>query len=426
MLYTILVIIAVIVSVVIVLNVMREGDGTRWLSTRATAEHTAEGAVASVQTVTSDRTVLRDAAPELTASSRRDALTDMCSRSAIGERLEPAADQRPATVVVFLLDSADVITAGNERYLRLSAGICMPTPSVLVPQLEQAELAARLAQMAGGGPVAEFTDSLERVATETRVNIQALRRAVEDHEFVVHYQPIVDMRDRRLVGLEALLRWQQPEHLVVARDFVGLAEQFGFIDRLGAEVERLMLSDLVPLREAVGDSTLALNLNVSAAQLLSADFLVRIISVLDRMANSGLELHLELTETAMMVDPERACAVLGQLRNHGARVVLDDFGTGFSSISWLHKLPVDAIKLDSSFVTGLAVDPVSARIVRTIMTLATELGLAVTGEGIETQDQREALINLGCIQGQGYLFGRPMPASDLAAYIEQSDFRSGR
>ena len=467
-----------------------EGDATRWLSTRATAEHTADGVITSVLTVTSDRTALQRAALELAATSRRDALTGMCSRSAIGEKLEPATDQRPASVVAFLLDSADTMTAGlsravaddvvvalaerigsfvghgetvgrtapagfavvaaeprrakalaeqvvesmsaplmaggQERYLSLSAGICTPTSSVSVPQLEQAELAGLLAQMAGGGRVAEFTDSLEQAASETRANIQALRRAVEDQEFVVHYQPIVDLRDGHLVGLEALLRWQQPEGLVVAQDFVGLAEQFGFVDSLGAEVERLMLSELVPLWKGIGDANLALNLNVSAAQLLSAAFLTRIISALDSMASSGLELHLELTETSMMVDPERACAALEQLRSRGARVVLDDFGTGYSSISWLHKLPVDAIKLDCSFVTGVAEDPASARIVRTIMTLATELGLAVTAEGIETQAQRETLINLGCTQGQGYLFGRPMPASDLAAYIAQSDFRSGR
>ena len=156
---------------------------------------------------------------------------------------------------------------------------------------------------------------------------------------------------------------------------------------------------------------------MSAQQLDTATFAPRMGAAVDRFAAAGIQVHLELTETAIMADPEEACAVLNELRSHGARIVLDDFGTGFSAISWLHQLPVDAIKLDRSFVTGLPDDDASMRIARLITALANELDLALTAEGVETEDQRRALLALGCTQAQGFLFARPAPLGDLLARL---------
>lgn len=307
-------------------------------------------------------------------------------------------------------DIADVAT-----YLHVSAGIS-GTVAGLAARVEHAELAARVAQEAGGSRVAVFDPSMTAAADDTRGVIHGLRRALDHGELVVHYQPIVALDDGRVLGAEALVRWDRPGHgLVGPAEFIEVAERSGLIDDVGAAVERLATEELVGNRGALGGPAFALNLNISAHQLSNRAFPGRIGEVLAALERADVALHLELTETAILADPAQACTVLAELRDCGARIVLDDFGTGFSAISWLHQLPVDAIKLDRTFVTGLPDDEASVRIARLVTALANELDLDLTAEGVETEQQRRALIDLGCSQAQGYLFGRPGPLADLHA-----------
>jgi EAL domain-containing protein (putative c-di-GMP-specific phosphodiesterase class I) len=243
--------------------------------------------------------------------------------------------------------------------------------------------------------------------------ITGLRRAIDRHEFVVHYQPIVDLRDGSLLGSEALVRWQRPGgDLVPPDEFIGAAEQAGLIADIGAAVLDQVTHDL-GRRLHTSTTTFSVSVNVSASELDEPTWADRVLVAGQELARSGIELEIELTETAVMQDPEHACIVLEKVRAGGVRVVLDDFGTGFSTISWLHRLPVDALKVDRSFVTNLASDPDCARIVAVTISLAHELGLSITAEGIEDRAERDLLTELGCHRGQGFLFARPIPIDEL-------------
>jgi predicted signal transduction protein with EAL and GGDEF domain len=461
---------------------------TRWLETRAVVEPAADGSIASLLTVTSDRTAARRAADELATAARRDVVTGLPNRIAVDELVEQgshpstAPPREPRAVVAVVLDDADAMIAGLGRlaadqiavamadrlrqvvdgddvlarvdrtgyavvtrrldelgrlaaaavdafadpieldgeavHLRASAGVSAPDEDRAVPALEHAELAARFAQDAGAGRVATFTPSMVTEVADIRAVIQGLRRGIDRDELVVHYQPIVALDDGRVLGAEALVRWQRPDHgLVGPVEFIEIAEQSGLIDDIGAAVERITRDELLGSRPSPAPS-FALNLNVAAPQLAASAFPARIGETIAAFAAAGIDLHLELTETAIMADPAEACAVLAGLRDAGARIVLDDFGTGFSAISWLHQLPVDAIKLDRSFVSGLPDDDASLRIARLVTTLANELDLALTAEGVETDEQRRALVALGCTQAQGYLFARPAPLADLLLALD--------
>ena len=242
-----------------------------------------------------------------------------------------------------------------------------------------------------------------------------LRRAIERQEFVLHYQPKVNFSDGRIAGVEALIRWQDPEQgLVPPGDFIPALEEIGLIGTVGrwalgqalADQRRWCAAGFAPLRVAV---------NVSPLQLQRPDFAAHIGEIVT--ANGGAALELEITESVIMENVDRSVAVLKEIRNHGVNVVIDDFGTGYCSLSYLTQLPVTSLKIDRSFVIKLLEGPESIAIVSSIITLAHALKLRVVAEGIETMEQARLLRLLACDEAQGYLYSRPVPAAEIETLL---------
>ena len=232
----------------------------------------------------------------------------------------------------------------------------------------------------------------------------------------LHYQPIVTLHDRRIVGMEALLRWQDPERgLVMPATFVPIAEETGLIGALG---EWVLEQSCAQLRvwHSQGLSHLRMAVNVSTRQIEG-----RLIATVERvLAQSGLApefLELELTEGVMLVLSDDVLDTLTALRDMGVRLVIDDFGTGYSSLSYLRDLRFHLLKIDRSFVANIHDSPSDTQITRTILLMAQGLGLQTVAEGIETERQYDFLRTHGCEYGQGIFFSRPLPADELAALL---------
>jgi diguanylate cyclase (GGDEF)-like protein len=257
----------------------------------------------------------------------------------------------------------------------------------------------------------------ERLALEHR-----LRAALDEHQFVLHYQPQVSLATGRIEGAEALLRWQDPERgLVYPAQFLAVLESSGMIVAVGEWVLRQAAEDcgrwhragLGPLRAAV---------NVSAQQIRRRSFVEHVLAAAQPCIGEGYGIDLEITESGLLHDVEGASRRLRELRLAGLRVALDDFGTGYSSLGLLSKLPVDLVKIDRSFIAGLPADRASVTLVSSVIGLASAFELKVVAEGVETMGQLETLRELGCDQSQGYLHSRPIPLEELEKLLrEQQD-----
>jgi diguanylate cyclase (GGDEF)-like protein len=246
---------------------------------------------------------------------------------------------------------------------------------------------------------------------------RSLHGAVERGEFHVEYQPIVDAVGGRLAGLEALLRWRHPSRGPVSPTvFIPFAEQSGQILEMGQWVLEQAWRDQASWGRE-GSTGVTVSVNVSTHQFMSAGFVGTVASLLDTTSADPELLTLEMTESFLVRDRGRAVIVLGELKDLGVKLALDDFGTGYSSLSYLMTLPIDTIKIDRSFIANLGVDSASHTIVAAIIQLAHGLGMTVVSEGVETAEQRQELIDLGCDACQGFYFGRPAPASTLETLL---------
>jgi len=273
--------------------------------------------------------------------------------------------------------------------------------------LQNAGAALYRAKRLGGNQHQFYVPEMNSLALNHLALEASLRRAVDNQEFVTHYQPVVDLQSNRIVGLEALVRWQHPEMgLLPPAEFLGLAEDTGLISDISALVMRSACHQTRQW-QLQGFSDLRIAVNVSARHFRQKDFIDRIRQIL---THSGLHpnfLELELTETSIMENPESAREILTEIRQMGARVAIDDFGTGYSSLSYLKRFPIDTLKLDRSFVNGVTTDRHDAALVTAMVTLAHNLDLRVVAEGIETKEQLDFLRRLKCDEGQGYLFSKP-------------------
>ncbi|MDH0301892.1 MULTISPECIES: EAL domain-containing protein [unclassified Pseudomonas] len=250
-----------------------------------------------------------------------------------------------------------------------------------------------------------------------------LRRALERNEFELWYQPKVDLFSGRLEGVEALLRWRDPEHgLVSPGEFIPLAERTGLIIPLGERVLELACAQLAEWR-ANGDVSGPLAINVAALQIERSDYVTSLASALERHGLPASLLEVEITESLLMESQQQACAVLAQLQAMGVATAVDDFGTGYSSLAYLRALPIDHLKIDRAFIKDLPGDDDAIAIARAIIDLGHALGFRITAEGIETQEQYGFLRNAGCDQGQGFLLGRPMPAEALRRWLTDNHER---
>jgi EAL domain-containing protein (putative c-di-GMP-specific phosphodiesterase class I) len=253
------------------------------------------------------------------------------------------------------------------------------------------------------------------VQTYDRLALQMeLRDALEQEQLVLVYQPSLDLRTETVTGVEALVRWSHPERgIIPPGDFVPLAEETGLIVPLGRWVLRKACEQAVRWRHA--GLRLRMAVNVSAAQLDQSRFVHEVAEILRQSGLDPTALTLEVTETALMKNPEAVAERLRELKALGVRIAVDDFGTGYSSLAYLRKFPVDALKIDRSFVAGIGYSNVSEALVHTLIELARTLGLETVGEGIEEEAQLDQLQDEGCHFGQGFLFSRPVPAGDIPA-----------
>lgn len=264
------------------------------------------------------------------------------------------------------------------------------------------------------------SQAVRRLALET-----GMRHAIENHEFIPYYQPIVNLATTEVIGAEALLRWQHPDEGVLppAR-FIAVAEDTGLILDIGEKAMRAACAQTRAWHDQ-GCGPLNIAVNVSARQLRQKHFLDRLVEILIETRLDPTCVELELTETTIMENTDVTAKLLAQIRNLGMKVAIDDFGTGYSSLSYLKKLPIDTVKLDQSFVQGATTDPNDAALVMAIITLAHNLKLKVIAEGVETPEQLTFLRLLRCDEAQGFLFGKPVPADVFEASIVIDPRRKG-
>jgi EAL domain-containing protein (putative c-di-GMP-specific phosphodiesterase class I) len=280
--------------------------------------------------------------------------------------------------------------------------------------LNNAQIAMHQAKEQGGNRYRLYEPSMnERMLRRLSLE-NGIRRALAREEFEVYYQPQVNGQSGRVVGAEALVRWNHPDRgLVSPGEFIPLAEESGLITDLGDWVLRAACAQNKAW-EGQGLPPLRVSVNVAARQMQEAKLVARVAEILRRTRLDHDRLELEITEASFITNTAATIALLHELREMGVRVSLDDFGTGYSSLSYLKNLPLDTLKIDQSFVSSLLTDPGGAAITAAIIAMAHMLDLKVIAEGVETAYQQAFLNERGCDELQGYLFGKPMPAPEFA------------
>ncbi|AXK53448.1 MULTISPECIES: putative bifunctional diguanylate cyclase/phosphodiesterase [Pseudomonas] len=323
-----------------------------------------------------------------------------------------------------ILDDLEATFALDHQEIRLRATIGI----TLFPEdgdsteklLQKAEQTMTLAKSRSRNRYQFYIASVDSEMRRRRELEKDLREGLTREQFFLVYQPQISYRDHRVVGVEALIRWQHPEHGLVPPDlFIPLAEQNGTIIAIG---EWVLDQACRQLREwhDMGFSDLRMAVNLSTVQLHHAELPRVVNNLLQIYRLPPRSLELEVTETGLMEDISTAAQHLLSLRRSGALIAIDDFGTGYSSLSYLKSLPLDKIKIDKSFVQDLLDDDDDATIVRAIIQLGKSLGMQVIAEGVETAEQEAYIISEGCHEGQGYHYSKPLPARELSAYLKQA------
>lgn len=303
--------------------------------------------------------------------------------------------------------------------MSLSMGISLyPTDSANEEELlRHADVALFKAKQEGRNRYCFFSDELGQRMLVRHQQEQSLRDAIENDRIEVHFQPKVDLTDGRVVGAEALVRIRDVDNnLVAPNDFIPLAEETGLIIPLGKQV--LIESCREALRWQKLGITLPVSVNIAAAQFSDMALLGLIEHLLDENQLDARLLELEVTETALIQNPERTSAILKKFRNLGIRIAIDDFGTGYSSLSYLKRFKVDVLKIDMSFVKDMLVDKSDDDIVKTIISLGQSMEIELIAEGIETERHQRRLLELGCRYGQGYFYSKPLPAEAFLQYLQ--------
>ena len=251
-------------------------------------------------------------------------------------------------------------------------------------------------------------DTTRGVATQQLRLSHDIAEALREEQFEMYYQPICDLSSGRLAGFEALIRWHHPvEGLVSPMDFLWVAEQTGQIREIGLWTLQRACLDWPTLRTRINHHRPFVSVNLSPSQLTGNGFVDEVRNIVNRHHMPAAELKLELTETVIINNPELALQLLNKLTESGSTLALDDFGTGHSGLDALHRYPIGTMKIDRAFVSQMLASPQSAKIVQVSIELAHSLKMDVVAEGIETEDERLALLELGCDFGQGWLFGKP-------------------
>jgi len=307
-------------------------------------------------------------------------------------------------------------SASGEIYVTPSIGVAVfpddgETPEAL---LRSADVALHRVKEEGRGQYQFYSSEMKAGSLEGMRLEVLLHDALERREFVLYYQPQIDVEKRELVGCEALLRWIHPVHgMISPADFIPIAEGNGLIVSIGEWVLREACTQKRAWERA-GLGSFPVSVNVSRRQFRGLDFEGQVASVLRDTGLSPDHLEIEITENALMEDVRQTLGSLRCLRRMGIGLAIDDFGTGYSSLSVLGQFPANRLKIDQAFVRDIAREPTRAAITRAVLAVAGELGLDVIAEGVETTEERDLLVELGCVRMQGYLFGRPVPAEEFA------------
>lgn len=331
---------------------------------------------------------------------------------------ELSSPEDAATIARNLLDLVSepyTVAGGHKIYIGGSIGISVfPSDGGDADRIiRNADAALYQAKSGGRSTFRFYTEMLTRTANR-RLDLEArLRHALDYDEFVVYYQPLVSIPDRTLIGFEALVRWQDPrEGLIPPMQFIPLAEETGLIVPLGQWVLKTACQQMKAWLD-LGAPLKAMAVNLSPRQFRHANLVDSIQQILSETGLSASYLELEITEGVLMDGGEITEAKLAQLKDLGLRFSIDDFGTGYSSLAYLKRFPVSKLKVDQSFVRDIPHDQADMEITNAIIGLGRTLNLEVLAEGVETEDQLQALSDFGCHTGQGYLFSRPVPASDI-------------
>jgi diguanylate cyclase (GGDEF)-like protein len=318
------------------------------------------------------------------------------------------------------------ILDGNEIFTSTSCGIVLNTRGYKQPEyiIRDADTAMYHAKEKGKARFTVFDPRLHEKATKLLQIETDLRKAIDNNEFELYYQPIILLDNVSIIGFEALIRWHHPEHgLMLPESFIPVAEETGLIVPIGRWVLKQACYDMVKWQKKIEDHTLLfMSVNISSKQFLRPIIIKEIQEIL---AESGLppaQLKLEITETALMEDRDEAVRIIKRLKESGIQIVIDDFGTGYSSMSYLQNLPIDTLKIDRSFVSKINEMPdENKNIVETIITLAHKLNLNVVAEGVETAAQHSALSTMKCQLAQGYLFSKPLKKKKMDTLIRNME-----
>ena len=313
---------------------------------------------------------------------------------------------------------------GHAVYVSASLGVAWPRADQGVLDdadslLSDADAAMFEAKRRGKGRTEVYDRRMRDRARERLDTEAALRAGLKRDELRLAFQPVVDLESGRIAGVESLIRWDHPERGPLSPDdFIRLAEEIGLISQVGAWAVREACRHQARWQRAGAEIWTAVN--VSAQELSRPDLPTALSSALTDTGIDPAHLHLEITESAVLADPAGGLEALRSLRAQGVTLVLDDFGTGYASLTALRRFPLDGLKIDRSFVAGAAYDPADRAIVHAVIELGTRLGLEVVAEGVETEDQRQALLEMGCRLGQGYHFSRPLSAGQVEELLARS------
>jgi diguanylate cyclase (GGDEF)-like protein/PAS domain S-box-containing protein len=309
---------------------------------------------------------------------------------------------------------------GHEVVVHASIGIVFSTIASAQASdvLRDAEIAMYRAKRAGKARCEVFDSAMQTQAVK-RLQLETdLRRALESDEFRVHYQPIVSLENAQVVGFEALSRWKRPEGMVMPGEFIKVADETGIILPMNRQLLRESCEQLQRWHVLFPSETpLTISANITAKQFAQPDLAAQIGEILQQTGIDPRCVDLEITENIAMADPERSAVAFSQLKALGVRLSIDDFGTGYSSLSRLQRFPVDILKIDRAFISGMDHDHETCEIVKIIVMLAHSLRLKVVAEGIEEPAQVDLLRSMGCELGQGYLFSKPASAESIAQLL---------
>src|SRR5918999_1404015 len=422
-------------------RIVRADGGVAWVYEKGQGVFAPDGEVLWLDGAIFDITERKLLQEELSRQAFYDSLTGLANRALFDDRMQHAlahADRRGHRLAVLLEEDVDEAAAkgvaarlleilrepflvkGREMTVGGSIGIAMHEKSSASTEdlLRDADAAMYCAKSRGRDRYELFEPSMHTRALQLFELNADLQKGLDQEQFVVHYQPILDLAAEELQGLEALVRWQHPERgLLAPDDFIPAAEQSGLIVPLGTWVLREACRQMQAWRDAFPEQRPSLSVNLSPRQLYEPDLVAQVRAVLEETGFDPAGLILEITEGALLQGVEETKRKLADLKELGVRLAIDDFGNGSTTLAYLGEFPVDILKIDRSFIRGMSDNPEGRILVQAILDLARALHLDTVAEGIALQEQRTELLTSGCASGQGFFFAEPVAPDRIAALL---------